>query len=104
LKSAFCHDSDEPGGFARIDARFHNWPKASRHRGRARVVEVFSLNAKVQSRPDLLLLLSLLVAILLTPVFNQDQHLLIAWVGVGGDLSGDRRFLSGFNPDWKRPI
>ena len=23
---------------------------------------------------------------------------------MGGDLSGDRRFLSGFNPDWKRPI
>jgi len=38
-----------------------------------RVVEVFSLNAKVQSRPDLLLLLSLLVAILLTPVLNQDN-------------------------------
>jgi len=31
------------------------------------------LNAKVQSRPDLLLLLSLLVAILLTPVLNQDN-------------------------------
>ena len=151
------------------------------------------MNAKVQSRPDLLLLLSLLVAILLTPVLNQDnwrrlvlaavtfipivlsvvrlsqikrwvwpsvllalgnavfvvvgntfpsptltgirwtflaaflrahghrcflisqefsfgcsggalhccQHLLIAWVAVGGDLSGDRRFLSGFDPDWK---
>jgi voltage-gated potassium channel len=73
LKSAFCHDSDEPGGFDRIDERFHNWPRASRHRGRARVVEVFSLNAKVQSRPDLLLLLSLLVAILLTPVLNQDN-------------------------------
>jgi Ion channel len=37
------------------------------------VVEAFSLNAKVQSRPDLLLLLSLLVAILLTPVLNQDN-------------------------------
>jgi hypothetical protein len=31
------------------------------------------LNAKLQSRPDLLLLLSLLVAILLTPVLNQDN-------------------------------
>src|ERR1700740_399025 len=48
-------------------------PKASPHRVRARVVEVFSLNPKVQSRPDLLLLLSLLVAILLTPVLNQDN-------------------------------
>ena len=38
-----------------------------------RVVEVSSLNAKVQSRPDLVLLLSLLVAILLTPVLNQDN-------------------------------
>jgi voltage-gated potassium channel Kch len=47
--------------------------KAPYHRGRARVVEVFSLNAKVQSRPDLLLLLSLLLAILLTPVLNQDN-------------------------------
>ena len=150
------------------------------------------MNAKVQSRPDLLLLLSVLVAILLTPVLNQDnwrrlvlaavtfipiilsivrlsqikrwiwpslllalgnavfvvagntfpsptltgirwaflaaffgltatglfsylrnsrsvaqaeyhccQHLLIAWVAVGGDLSSDRCFLPGFNPDWK---
>src|ERR1700741_1514771 len=42
-------------------------------RGRVRVVEVFSLNAKLQSRPDLLLLLSLFVAILLTPVLNQDN-------------------------------
>lgn len=24
LKSAFCHDSDEPGGFDRIDEGFHN--------------------------------------------------------------------------------
>ncbi len=31
------------------------------------------MNAKLQSRPDLLLLLSLLVAILLTPVLNQDN-------------------------------
>jgi hypothetical protein len=38
-----------------------------------RVVEVFSVNAKLQSRPDLLLLLSLLLAILLTPVLNQDN-------------------------------
>ena len=37
------------------------------------IVEVFSLNAKSKSRPDLLLLLSLLVAILLTPVLNQDN-------------------------------
>jgi Ion channel len=34
---------------------------------------VFSLTAKLQSRPDLLLLLSLLAAILLTPVLNQDN-------------------------------
>ena len=40
---------------------------------RVRVAEVFSLNAKLQSRPDLLLLLSLLVAILLTPALNQDN-------------------------------
>ena len=38
-----------------------------------RVVEVFSLNANLKSRPDLLLLLSLLAAILLTPVLNQDN-------------------------------
>ena len=31
------------------------------------------MNAKLQSRPDLLLLLSLLTAILLTPVLNQDN-------------------------------
>ena len=31
------------------------------------------MNAKFQSRPDLLLLLSLLLAILLTPVLNQDN-------------------------------
>jgi len=48
-------------------------PAASDHRGRVRVVEVVSLNAKLESRPDLLLLLSLLVAILLTPVLNQDN-------------------------------
>src|ERR1700751_2126797 len=41
--------------------------------GECALVEAFSLNAKVQSRPDLLLLLSLLVAILLTPVLNQDD-------------------------------
>src|SRR5260370_29352410 len=56
-----------------VDDYFHRPPKASRHRGRVRVVEVFSLNAKLQSRPDLLILLSLLVAILLTPVLNQDN-------------------------------
>jgi len=33
----------------------------------------FSLTARLQSRPDLLLLLSLLLAILLTPVLNQDN-------------------------------
>jgi hypothetical protein len=37
-------------------------------------------------------------------LYTAVQHLLIAWVAVGGDLSGDRRFLSRFNPDWKRPI
>src|ERR1700758_5145525 len=72
-RSAFWHDSDEPGGFDRIDEHFHNWPRAPGHRRQVRVVEVFSLNAKVQSRPDLLLLLSLLLAILLTPVLNQDN-------------------------------
>src|ERR1700739_603048 len=51
-------------------------------RGRARVVEVFSLNAKVQSRPDLLLLLSLLLAILLTPVLNQDNWRRLVLVAV----------------------
>ena len=38
-----------------------------------RVVEVFSLNAKLKSRPDLLLLLSLLAAILLTPVLDRGH-------------------------------
>ena len=38
---------------------------------RLRFVGVFSLNAKIQSRPDLLLLLSLLPAILLTPALNR---------------------------------
>ena len=50
-----------------------NNPNAPSHRGRARIVEAFSLNAKLQSRPDLFLLLSLLIAILLTPVLNQDN-------------------------------
>src|SRR5579864_1442429 len=43
------------------------------HRDQVCIVEVFSLNAKFKSRPDLLLLLSLLLAILLTPVLNQDN-------------------------------
>ncbi len=47
-----------------------------------RVVEGFSLNTKVQSRPDLLLLLSLLVAILLTPVLNQDNWKRLVLVAV----------------------
>jgi hypothetical protein len=47
-----------------------------------RVVEVFSLNAKVQSRPDLLLLLFLLLAILLTPVLNQDNWRRLVLVAV----------------------
>jgi Ion channel len=47
-----------------------------------RVVEGFSLNAKVQSRPDLLLLLSLLLAILLTPVLNQDNWRRLVLVAV----------------------
>ena len=34
---------------------------------------LFSLKTTLQSRPDLLLLLSLLAAILLTPVLNQDN-------------------------------
>ena len=47
-----------------------------------RVVEVFSLTTKLQSRPDLLLLLSLLAAILLTPVLSQGfwNRLLLAAV------------------------
>ena len=49
---------------------------------RVRVVEVFSLNAKVQSRPDLLLLLSLLAAILLTPVLNQGNWRRLVLVAV----------------------
>jgi len=40
------------------------------------------LNAKVQSRPDLLLLLSLLLAILLTPVLNQDNWRRLVLVAV----------------------
>jgi Ion channel len=40
---------------------------------RERVVEVFSLNARFQARPDLLLFLSLLAAILLTPVLDQNN-------------------------------
>jgi Ion channel len=46
------------------------------------VVEAFSLNAKLQSRPDLLLLLSLLVAILLTPLLNQDNWRRLVLAGV----------------------
>lgn len=38
-----------------------------------RFIEVLSLHAKLQSRPDLLLLLSLLMAILLTPVLDQGN-------------------------------
>jgi hypothetical protein len=38
-----------------------------------RFIEVLSLRAKLQSRPDLLLLLSLLMAILLTPVLDQSN-------------------------------
>lgn len=38
-----------------------------------RVVEVFSLQAKLQSRPDLLLLVSLLLAILLTPALDHGK-------------------------------
>src|SRR6201997_2533866 len=72
-RSAFWHDSDEPGGFDRIDEHFHNWPRAPGHRRQVRVVEVFSLLAKCQLRPDLLLLLSLLLAILLTPVLDHDN-------------------------------
>jgi voltage-gated potassium channel Kch len=45
-------------------------------------VGVFSLNAKSKSRPDLLLLLSLLVAILLTPVLNQDNWRRLVLVAV----------------------
>ena len=40
------------------------------------------MNAKVQSRPDLLLLLSLLLAILLTPVLNQDNWRRLVLVAV----------------------
>ena len=46
------------------------------------MVEAFSLNAKLQSRPDLLLLLSLLVAILLTPLLNQDNWRRLVLAGV----------------------
>jgi Ion channel len=52
---------------------FQRLAKVPRHRGPVRVVDVFSMNANLQSRPDLLLLLSLLLAILLTPVLNQDN-------------------------------
>lgn len=40
------------------------------------------MNAKLQSRPDLLLLLSLFVAILLTPVLNQDNWRRLILAGV----------------------
>ena len=40
------------------------------------------MNEKLQSRPDLLLLLSLLVAILLTPVLNQDNWRRLVLAGV----------------------
>ena len=59
-----------------------NNPNAPSHRGRAHVVEAFSLTAKLQSRPDLLLLLSLLMAILLTPVLNQDNWRRLVLVAV----------------------
>jgi voltage-gated potassium channel Kch len=46
------------------------------------IVEVFSLNAKLQSRPDLLLLLSVLLAILLTPVLDHGNRSRLALAAV----------------------
>jgi hypothetical protein len=72
-RSASCHDNDQQCDLGCVDERSDFWPKALRHCGRVRVVEDFSLNARVQSRPDLLLLLSLLVAFLLTPVLEHGN-------------------------------
>jgi voltage-gated potassium channel Kch len=72
-RNAHCHAGNEQAGFGNVNAPSVCRPKVPHHCGRARVVKVFSLNAKLQSRPDLLLLLSLLLAILLTPVLNQDN-------------------------------
>ena len=47
-----------------------------------RIVEAFSLNAKLQSRPDLLLLLSVLLAILLTPVLDHGNRSRLALAAV----------------------
>ena len=50
--------------------------------GEKRVGEVFSLKPKLTSRPDLVLLLSLLMAILLTPVLNQGNWSRLVLAGV----------------------
>ena len=51
---------------------FNGWPKCSAC-GPLRVVDFFSMNANLQSRPDLFLFLSLLTAILLTPVLDHGS-------------------------------
>jgi hypothetical protein len=71
LRTAFWHDRDEQGEAACAFGRFHGRRQSPDDRDGAPIVEVSSLNAKIQSRPDLLLLLSLLLAILLTPVLNR---------------------------------
>src|ERR1700751_3444305 len=81
-RSAVCHDTDRPGSFGHLDNGFNCRRKVLRHYWRLCVFEVLSLNAKLQSRPDLLLFLSLLVAILLTPVLDHGnwRRLLLAAV------------------------
>ena len=71
LRTAFFHDSDEQSSVDSIRRCFPRLVGISGVHDRVHLVEVPSLNAKIQSRPDLVLLLSLLLAILLTPALNR---------------------------------
>ena len=64
--------NDQQGNSPRVDER-SCWPRACRRDGPVRVIQVFLMNMNLQSRPDLLLLLSLLAAILLTPVLDHGN-------------------------------
>lgn len=56
--------------------------RAPRHHGQEHFAEVVSLSRRLTSRPDLLLLLSLLMAILLTPVLNGSNWSRLLLAGV----------------------
>jgi voltage-gated potassium channel len=71
LRTAVFHDSDEQSSVDSIRRCFPRLVGISGVHDRVHLVEVPSLNAKIQSRPDLVLLLSLLLAILLTPALNR---------------------------------